>query len=73
MDSEDKNVVLGTQDVTMSQMPVMNDHDSSDDEKQANQSKTQNGRRRGPKIKHGNSVRKPAKAKKVKSLGNFCQ
>ena len=35
--------------------------------------KNANGKRRGPKIKHGNSVRKPNKVKKVKSLGNFCQ
>ena len=60
-------------DTNLSQMAILNDNESSDDDKQQSASKTQNGKRRGPKIKHGNSVRKPSKIKKVKSLGNFCQ
>jgi hypothetical protein len=61
-------------DLNMSQMAIINDNDSSDEDgKQPNTTKNANGKRRGPKIKHGNSVRKPTKVKKVKSLGNFCQ
>lgn len=49
-------------------------YESSDVEGKPKVQKVPVGRKRGPKIKHGNCVRKqPAKFKKVKSLGNFCQ